>query len=90
MKNNETITVGGLNFLKVNNDINGNPRYVIHFMDIPMNEQEKKVGIIKRYDLAIDKVKKIGGKKYDVKSYGGGIVFQSFNIRETAKMISKL
>jgi len=36
------------------------------------------------------KAKKIGGRRYHNKSYGGGIVFQSYNIEETEKEIINL
>ena len=32
----------------------------------------------------------IGGRKYHNKSYGGGIVFQSYNLQDTADTINKL
>jgi len=42
------------------------------------------------YEYAVKKAKKIGGKKYSNKSYGGGIVFQSYNIENTWKKIQEL
>ena len=80
-----------INFLRVNNDVNGNPRYVCHFLNL-LSEAEKNeiIGISAKYDHAIRKAKKIGGKKYHNKSYGGGIVFQSYNIRETEQQILAL
>lgn len=42
------------------------------------------------YISAIKKAKTIGGKKFHNKQYGGGIVFQSYNIAETAKQIHEL
>ena len=68
-----------MEFTKIKNDINGNPRYVVHFLDIADN-----------YQNAIHLAKKIGGRKYHTKTYGGGIVFQSYNIKETEKQITNL
>jgi len=68
-----------MEFTKIKNDINGNPRYVVHFLNIADN-----------YQNAIHLANKIGGRKYHTKSYGGGIVFQSYNIKETEKQITNL
>lgn len=75
----EIATTSGINFTRINNDINGNPRYVCHFLNIADN-----------YHEAIIKAHKIGGRKYHNKSYGGGIVFQSYNIEDTAKRIKEI
>ena len=68
-----------LDFTRVNNDVNGNPRYVIHFLDIA-----------DKYIDALNLARTIGGKKFHNKQYGGGIVFQSYNLHETEKHILKL
>jgi len=76
---------------RVNRDINGNPRYVTHFSELlTQNEFDSFTGLDKinqAYKLAIKKAKKIGGKAYRGKDFGGGIVFQSFNIERTIKDI---
>lgn len=63
---------------RINNCVNGNPRYVIHFLDIANN-----------YIDAINIARQIGGKKYRAKWFGGGIVFSSYNIKEDLKRIIK-
>ena len=79
-----------INFTRVNNDVNGNPRYVCHFLEL-LTEEEKDSGSIGEiYSLAIKKANKIGGRKFHNKQYGGGIVFQSYNIQETERHILKL
>jgi hypothetical protein len=80
----------GEHFTRINNDVNGNPRYVIHFFDVLNSEERLSIPFSKLYQYAIKKAKKIGGKKYDNKSYGGGIVFQSYNIENTFKKIEEL
>jgi hypothetical protein len=55
-------------FTRINNDINGNPRYVIHFLQLSND-----------YTRALYLAKQLGGKKFHNKQYGGGIVFQSYN-----------
>ena len=74
---------------RINNDVNGNPRYVIHFLQI-LNEQERLLPFSEKYKYALKKAKKIGGKKFDNKQYGGGIVFQSYNIYDLTKELENL
>jgi len=68
-----------IEFTRIDNDINGNPRYVCMWFHLG-----------KTYDQAVQKAKQIGGKKYHNKQYGGGIVFQSHNLHSTAKQITEL
>lgn len=79
-----------INFTRVNNDVNGNPRYVCHFLELLTEEEKDKGSIGEIYSLAIKKANKIGGRKFHNKQYGGGIVFQSYNIQETERHILKL
>jgi len=68
-----------LRLTRVNNDINGNPRYVIHFLELLNNEERNFLPFNKKYEYALKKAKIIGGRKFSNKQYGGGIVFQSYN-----------
>jgi hypothetical protein len=92
----KTNTITPDNFTRVNNDVNGNPRYVIHFLDLLSElEYEKTAGkglnsISNQYDIVIKKAKKIGGKKFNTKAYGGGIVFQSYNLPDLVKKCNEL
>jgi hypothetical protein len=91
-----------IDFTRINNDVNGNPRYVCHFLSIiseadrvKAEEMEKSVkpfqfSISHLYAIAIKKANKIGGRKYHTKNYGGGIVFQSFNVNDLEKTIIEL
>jgi len=56
-------------YCRIDNDVNGNPRYVIHWLTIGDT-----------YDEALTIARKFGGRKYRAKWYGGGIVFQSYDI----------
>lgn len=93
-----------INFTRINNDANGNPRYVCHFLEFIT---DKDVAEIKddfsatlqrdpfrltglKYEYALNKAKHIGGKKFHNKQYGGGIVFQSYNIQDLEQSILKL
>lgn len=75
----ELTTNVGINFTRIDNDTNGNPRYVCHYLNIADN-----------YSEAVKKANTIGGRKYHTKKYGGGIVFQSYNIEDTAKRIKEI
>ena len=55
-------------FTRINNDVNGNPRFVIHFLQLSDS-----------YERALYLARQLGGKKFHNKQYGGGIVFQSYN-----------
>lgn len=72
-----------IEFTRVNNDVNGNPRYVCHFLNLL---KDGKMG----YEIAISRANKIGGRKFHNKQYGGGIVFQSYNIADTERRIVEL
>lgn len=63
-------------FTRVNNDVNGNPRYVLHYLHI--NES---------YEDAIKASKVLGGKRYHTKAFGGGIVFTTYELSELIHQI---
>lgn len=67
-------------FTRVKNDGNGNPRYALHF--ISCNPDQGTT-----YQETIKLMNKIGGRKFHNKQYGGGIVFQSYNLAHTIKAI---
>jgi len=75
-----------IKFKRVNNDVYGNPRYVCHFFAL-LREEEKSLN---NYSLACNRAHKIGGKKYRGKDYGGGIVFQSYNLNDLVREITEL
>lgn len=84
-----------IEFTRINNDVNGNPRYVCHFL--ALNTQEEKDSapndfnrISNLYALAVKRANRIGGKKYNTKAYGGGIVFQSYSLTDTEKHIARV
>jgi hypothetical protein len=68
---------------RINNDINGNPRFVVHFYDLLRDGEGEGLTILEKYEFAVKKARKIGGKIYRGRDFGGGIVFQSYNITET-------
>lgn len=84
----ERLNMTRLNWTRVNNDVYGNPRYVVHYLDITPNKY-RTADILKRYDMTVKWANKLGGRKYHNKQYGGGIVFQSYNLDETEHYIFK-
>lgn len=93
-----------IEFTRVNNDVNGNPRYVCHFLDLLTDADEAQIKLDfaatlaqnpfklteLKYSHAIYKARAIGGRKFHNKQYGGGIVFQSYNIKDTEQSILNL
>jgi hypothetical protein len=80
-----TTTINNIEFLRIKNDINGNPRYVVHYLAFLKPDNNLSVSLA--YNEALKQAKKIGGKKFHNKQYGGGIVFQSYNLHDLAKDI---
>ncbi len=78
---------------RVNNDVNGNPRYVIHFLALLTDAEKDYSGLTldSRYNVAIARAKKLfGGKKFHNRQYGGGIVFQSYNVEVELALINAI
>lgn len=79
-----------IEFTRVNNDVNGNPRYVCHFLTFDIHGWQSNIDISERYALAVKLAKSIGGRKYTAKSYGGGIVFQSYSLPALVAHINRV
>lgn len=92
-KMDNTWNVTKANFMRVNNDVNGNPRYVTHFANLLSwhDNYQSNLSIDKKYELALKKAKSIGGKKFHNKLYGGGIVFGSvFNLDDLVAKVQQI
>lgn len=59
---------------RIDSDVNGNPRYVVHYRFIAPT-----------YEEALRIARQVGGKKYKAKWYGGGIVFTTYDIQGILK-----
>lgn len=81
-------------FTRVKNDVNGNPRYVCHFLNLNCPEELNAnpwIDVSQKYNLALARAKTLGGRKFHNKQYGGGIVFRCvFNLHELCERINKL
>lgn len=61
-------------------DMYGNPRYVIHYLALGLKDYE-----------STKRTRSAGLKKYKGKEFGGGFVFQSYNVQASMeKIIDKL
>tara|TARA_R110000765_G_scaffold425677_1_gene539165 strand:- start:384 stop:770 length:387 start_codon:yes stop_codon:yes gene_type:complete len=80
----------GYSFTRVVNCVNGNPRYCIHFMAF-LTEGEMfnqyRGDINGQYNLAHQRAKKLGYRKYTGKKFGGCFVGTSYNIENDAERI---
>ena len=72
-----------IEFTRVNNDFCGNPRFVTHFFSF-LKEDEQTIS---NYNLAVKRANKLGGKNYRGSDFGGGIVFQSYDLNGLRKRI---
>ena len=70
-----------IDFTRVNNDSNGNPRYVCSWLNFNTET----------YEEALTVAKQIGGRKFHNKQYGGGILFSCiYNIYDLDKKVNQL
>ena len=70
-------------FFRVNNDSNGNPRYVIHYLAF-LNDSELGMG---GYDRAKQRANNLGFRVYRGKDFLGGFVTTSFNLESDVEAI---
>lgn len=79
------INVTAENLTRVNNDVNGNPRYVFHYTNALPQEIASSTFMSwsgMKYEIALMLASEfLGGRKFNNRQYGGGIVFQSYNTR---------
>jgi hypothetical protein len=87
-----------INWTRVKSDINGNPRYVCHFHNLltdaelsasAYDYQGRQIRPTK-YEMAVTRANKIGGRKFHNKQYGGGIVFCTYSLQETETTIERI
>lgn len=80
-----------ISFTRIKNDTNGNPRYVCHFLTLNTEEELNSTEYLpNKYELACKRANRIGGRKYHTKAYGGGIVFQSYNLDCEVEAINRV
>ena len=78
----ETYKINGndIQVTRIDNDINGNPRFVVHYLSLGLQEYE-----------STKQTRAVGLRRYKAKQYGGGFVFSSYNMRhDLTRIINKL
>ena len=75
-----TTTQQPIEFTRLKHDVNGNPRYVCSWISFRT----------KTYAEAVKLANAIGGRKYNNKTFAGGIVFTSFNPKIEEKLIQEI
>ena len=78
---NEYVSPKGIRYWRVDSDIYGNPRYIVHYISISSERDgegatDARARVDARFSAAMNRV---GGKRYRGKWFGGGIVFQSYD-----------
>lgn len=79
-----------IEFTRIENDSNGNPRYVCSFEEFLLPGEYAAHTAQGRYDIAAKRANKIGGRKFNTKQYAYGIAFQSYNTKFTEQAIIDL
>ena len=85
-----------MNITRIKSDINGNPRRVVHFLELVTDQDREEAkghnfaGVSYLYARALNRARRIGGKKFHNKQFGGGIVFQSYSDSELENDIKSL
>ena len=80
-----------MDYTSIANNTNGNPRYVLHFLECePEQWKDYALTLSERYARTCKLMNTIGGRKYHTKSYGGGIVFVTYNTDELTRHINAL
>lgn len=73
-------------FYRIDNDQNGNPRYVIHFLDMLTAEERDALTIAAQYDLVLARLAGYG-RRYHNKKFGGGVSLHSYSLYDTAEYL---
>ena len=77
-----------IELFKVKCDVYGNPRVVVHFINL-LKDEELKGGLAEAYKIAHKRANALGGKVYRGRDFGGGFVFQSYNNQDLINNIEK-
>lgn len=78
------ITIGNdtIDATRIENDINGNPRFVVHFADLETFEfrfaARSSMTLPERFKRVRKLANRLGGKTYRGRDVAGGIVFQAY------------
>lgn len=68
---------------RISPDVNGNPRYVVHYLAVPYEGDDSQPFHVNQTNHIEHARRALYGRRYRAKWFGGGIVFQTYNLRET-------
>lgn len=97
-----TTTHTNFEITRVDCDNDGNSRYVVHFVNLVTEKDKEEARKLSQtcspfnfpthyeYEIAVNKARTIGGKRYKAKHYGGGIVFTSNSKYDLYQSIAEL
>ena len=72
----QTEKYGEVVVYRYGNDVNGNPRYLVHYLMIDLPDH-----------VSTDKTRQAGLTRYHGRAFGGGYRFTSYNIEATVNRI---
>lgn len=78
-----------INLTRVNNDVNGNPRFVAHYTEFLPRELSNSTFLQwtgMKYDIALSIANShLAARRFNNKQYGGGIVFTSYSAQQDVR-----
>lgn len=78
-----------INLTRVNNDVNGNPRFVAHYTEFLPHELSNSTFLQwsgMKYDIALSIANNhLSARRFNNKQYGGGIVFTSYSAQQDVR-----
>lgn len=78
-----------INLTRVNNDVNGNPRFVAHYTEFLPHELSNSTFLQwsgMKYDIALSIANShLSARRFNNKQYGGGIVFTSYSAQQDVR-----
>lgn len=78
------------NGTRVKADTYGNPRYVWHYLDMLTDVERGIRHGLTGCEIAVKRARKIGGKRYRGRDFGGGIVFTTYSPEVVQDKIDRL
>ena len=75
---------------KAKNDLSGNPRVVIRYVDFLSDKEFYELNTDQSYSLAYKRAKELNGKVYKGKDFDKGFVFQSNDDHALIRSINKI
>ena len=90
----QAFTIDGtdITVYRTTSDYYGNPRFVVHYLAFPnLDPDPERMArgideIVSMQNQYIENVRHaVGGRRYRGRDFGGGVVFSSYNVRDTLR-----